>query len=161
MLYTILEIAEKKPGWKVATLRDVTGITTAEVSISETNQKGDLQWPGFKGFVEGTTIEGNLWKSPSSSKYSIFPPKSSSGAYTKRGVGSAAISAAQDTKRVDIAVAQDRKHDAIARAGAFRDSTLVTLASLRDQPFPTDEAFKAEWTRWVKYFLGKADEPFI
>lgn len=75
--------------------------------------------------------------------------------------GGANIAKAQETKAENIKEAQDRKAEAITRAGAFRDATLVTLAMLKDQPFPTDDDFKKNWELWVKYFMGKADEPFV
>ncbi len=43
----------------------------------------------------------------------------------------------------------------------MRDATMVSLAAYREQPFPTDDEFKAEWRKWVKFFLGEADQPFI
>lgn len=74
---------------------------------------------------------------------------------------SAEIEKAQETKREDIAEAQNRKHDAIKLAGAFRDATLISLASLKEMPFPTDDQFKDEWTKWVKWLLLQGDQPFI
>lgn len=52
------------------------------------------------------------------------------------------------------------KNEAIIRAGSARDATLVSLACLKDAPFPTDSEYKAEWEKWYKYFMGKAEEPF-
>lgn len=75
--------------------------------------------------------------------------------------GGAAITKAMETKSENIKEAQDRRNEAVLRAGAFRDATLVTLAMLKDQPFPTDADFKSEWERWVKYFMGKGAEPFV
>lgn len=161
MQYTVIAVEEKKPGWKVATLRDLDNITTGDVSLNETNPKGDLQWPQFKDFSLGAVIEGNLWKNPTSGKYSLFPPKPRTGAYGARGGGSAAVTKAQDHKAELIEKAQDKKHDAIKLAGAMRDATLITLASLKDAPFPTDSDFKEEWTKWVKWLIGQSEQPFI
>lgn len=72
-----------------------------------------------------------------------------------------AITKAMDRKEESIEKFQNNKQEAIALAGAMRDATLVSLASLKDQPFPTDAEFKEEWTKWVQFFLAKGSEPFI
>lgn len=71
------------------------------------------------------------------------------------------IAKAQEVKAEHIKEAQERKNDAISKAGAMRDATLVSLASLKDHPFPTDAEYQAEWVKWFKFFMGKAEEPFI
>jgi len=52
-------------------------------------------------------------------------------------------------------------------SAAMRDAVQITLASLREQPFPTDEEFDAEFTKWRNWYLAKwedtekaADIPF-
>lgn len=80
---------------------------------------------------------------------------------TKGGFGGKQAEALMDKKVVNIEKSQDRKQEAILRAGAFRDATLVSLASLREQPFPTDAEYQAEWRKWVKFFVSAGEEPFI
>lgn len=92
--------------------------------------------------------------------YKLKPlPKPAGG--PRSGFGGQQAEALMEKKNNNVEAAQARKSDAIARAGAFRDATLVSLALLKDQPFPTDVDFKREWEKWVKYFLGKGEEPFI
>lgn len=74
---------------------------------------------------------------------------------------SGAITKAMETKQLNTEKNMDRKEESIRIAGAFRDATQITLASLKDVPFPTDEEFKAEWTKWCKWLLGQSDQPFI
>ncbi len=111
--------------------------------------------PDYASFVEGGRISGEVFKNEKG--YWNFKSANAKPAFK----GGGAITKAQETKRVDIEAAQERKHDAIARAGAFRDATLVTIASLKDAPFPDDADFKRVWESWVKYFLGKGEEPFV
>lgn len=162
MIYHVLSIELKKPDWKIATLKEGIegGKTIEKVSINKTDQKGDTAWATFDDIKEGSTIEGNYWENAKGLAY-LFPPKpktTSTGA--PRG-NSGAIAKAQEKKAEDIATAQTRKHEAIATAGAFRDATLIALASLKDQPFPTDDEFKAEWLKWVKWILVQNEQPFL
>ena len=111
----------------------------------------------------GTDLpESVLIFDPAYSNYKLRPlPK---GAQVKTANGyraPAGIAKAQEVKREDIAAAQERKNESISIHGAFRDATLIALASYAQQPFPTDEEFKAEWTKWVKWILSKHNEPFI
>lgn len=70
------------------------------------------------------------------------------------------MAAAVEKKGVMIEKAQERKSEGVNISGAFRDATLISLASLRDQPFPTDEEFKAEWRKWVKFIMNEHEQPF-
>lgn len=157
----ISKVEDKSADWKVVGLLSEDKTAYEGVSVNRVNKKGET-FPNFDDIKAQAEVEGDLWKSPAD-KWYLFAPKKplDRPKFFKPGGGAAAIKKAQETKAENIAVAQERKHDAIARAGAFRDATLVTIASLKDTPFPTTEDFKAEWTRWVKFFLGKADEPFV
>lgn len=112
--------------------------------------------PNFETLAAGQTIEGDY---KDDGQYRTLYPARPKTPY-KAG-GGANIAKAQEVKGEMIKEAQGRKNDAIARAGAFRDATLVTLQMLKDQPFPTDADFKEIWKGWVKFFLGVADEPFV
>lgn len=149
--YTILSITSKtsttgKP-YAVVQLTDDSG---AEFRAS--------MWDNFADLAPNSPIEGTVEQKGTFTNFRRAGAALQRPAFYKP---KADIAAAQETKKTNIEEAQNRKHDAIARAGAMRDATLVTLASLKDAPFPTTEDFKAEWTRWVKFFLGKADEPFV
>ncbi len=113
--------------------------------------------PDYNTFVEGGHISGEVFKNEKG--YWNFKSANAKTAYTGGKTG--AMNKVMETKNTNIMAAQDRKNDAIARAGAMRDATLVTIASLKDQPFPTNDDFKHEWESWVKYFLGKGEEPFV
>lgn len=169
MQYTLSNVQKKSPDWIVADLKGLDGTVGYKVSINRTNRDGsEIQFPGFESLDEGSVIEGNLWTNPAdAAKKALYPSKApaarptgaapTAGGYPSRGGG---IAKAQETKRVDIETAQERKHEAIQIAGAFRDATLITLASLKDQPFPTDDEFKEMWKGWVKYFLDLHEQPF-
>jgi hypothetical protein len=110
----------------------------------------------------GTDLpESVLLFDPAYSNYKLRPLPKGPQVKTSAGYKTVQMEKVMETKAANIEVAQTRKNDAIALAGAMRDSTLITLAALKDQPFPTDEEFKAEWVKWVKWILSKHDEPFL
>jgi hypothetical protein len=168
MLYTLSNVQKKSADWIIADLHGNDGTDAYKVSINRTNRDGSqIQFPNFESFVNGYQIDGNLWTNPAdSAKKALYPmrtpaaPKApaTGGTYPSRGGG---IAKAQETKKQNIEEAQERKHEAISIAGAFRDATLISLAALKDQPFPTDEEFKTEWTKWVKWILNQHEQPFL
>ncbi len=97
---------------------------------------------------------------PQYSNYKLKPlPKPAGGPRT--GGNAATIAKAQETKREDIEAAQDRKERSIRLSQAMGGATQIALASLKDQPFPTDDDFKAEWTKWCKWLIAQGNQPFI
>lgn len=110
---------------------------------------------GFGGFKVGDEVDGEFVQSGNFTNFELNN-KVERPNFMKHN-----IDAAVEKKNENIEEAQERKQEAIQLAGAFRDATLVTLASLKEQPFPTDEEFKAEWRKWVKFFLNEGDQPFI
>lgn len=144
-----LEVRQTSTGkeYKLVTLK--SGDETFEkVSLWSDN-------PDYTSFVEGGRISGEVFKNEKG--YWNFKPANA----PKKTFGGGAVTKNMEVKNTNIIAAQERKNDSIARAGAFRDATLVTLASLKDQPFPSDADFKREWESWVKFFLGKGEEPFV
>lgn len=113
--------------------------------------------PDYDAVVEGGKISGEVFKNEKG--YWNF--KGATAPKTAYKGGAAGINKAMEVKAQNIEKAQDRKDDSIAISGAMRDATLISLAALRDRPFPTDEEYKAEWTRWVKWLLSKRNEPFL
>lgn len=148
MLYTPINIEQKtstggKP-YASVTLADDQGNTT-KCSV----------WDGLELLRVGSPIDGAIIKNGA---FSNFRP---SAAPKPQFKGSGGIANAVAVKNEHIKEAQERKNESISIHGAFRDATLITLAALKDQPFPSDEDFKAEWTRWAKWILSKHDEPFL
>lgn len=155
--YKVADVQEKNADWKVISIEMSEGNFQEEVSVNRKNKKEEI-FPGFDDIKVNATVEGDLWQSGAGKWYLFAPkPKAPGG---QRGGNAAAITKAQETKREDIKDAQERKAEAISRAGSMRDATLVSLACLKDSPFPTDSEFKVEWEKWYKYFMAKADEPF-
>ena len=161
MQITLKNVVKKSADWILTDGVATDGTTFMGASMNRTNKDGTVvQWPQWETLADGVVIDGNLWTNPTNQKQAIYPPKpKAAGGFTPRGAG--AITKAMETKAANIEVAQTRKNDAIALAGAMRDSTLITLAALKDQPFPTDEEFKAEWTKWVKWILNQHEQPFL
>lgn len=147
--YTIVSLEQKtssggKPYARVV-LQDDSG---AQYTAS--------MWDSFADLAQGGTVEGDMVQKGNFTNF-----KRHSAIQRPKFMGGGAVTQAQDHKAELVSAAQDKKHDAIAKAGAFRDGTLVTLAELKDMPFPTEADFKARWEYWVKYFLGKHNEPFL
>lgn len=125
--------------------------------VTSGEQKGSM-FEGFTGLKVGDEVEGDF---TTNGKYTNFRLKTTLQRPAFMGNKTAQMEKVMERKEVAIEHAQERKQDAIAKAGAFRDATLVSLASLRDQPFPTDEEYKEEWVKWVKFFLNQGEQPFI
>lgn len=153
----ITSVEDKSKDWKIVSLITSTGVSVDDVSVNRTNKNGEI-FPEFDGIVKDADIEATLWTSPTGKQY-LFAPKLPP--QRPKFMGGSGIAKAQETKAENIKEAQERKNEAIQLAGAFRDATLVSLQALRDNPFPTDEEYKAEWTKWVKFFLNQGDQPFI
>lgn len=110
-------------------------------------------FPNFPSLAAGLPIEGDIVEK---SQYAtLYPPKAPKTAYTPRSATN--IAKAQEVKGQQIEDAQTRKHDSIKVAGAMRDATLITLADLKDRPFPQDEDFKKAWKGWVDFLLQQHD----
>ena len=112
----------KGDGWKVLGLMDMHNEAFENVSMNKNDLQGKQQWPAFDDVAVGSTIEGNVWKNPTSMKLSIFPPKPQT---APRAGGAPNIKAAQERKAEAIATAQDNKNMGIMIAAAFRDATLI------------------------------------
>ncbi len=157
MQHKILTVENKNNDWKVVSIAMPDDNTLQNVSVNRANKKGEV-FPNFDGVIPNALIDGELWES-GASKWYLFAPKQKP--QRAPSAAPAQIAKAQEVKRENIEEAQNRKQDAIQKAGAFRDATLVSLAAMRDVPFPTDAEYQQEWRKWVKFFLGAADEPFI
>jgi hypothetical protein len=134
-----------------------------DVSINRKDKAGAIAFEHFDKFEVGYSFEGSdIWKNAQGRAY-IFAPKPKyqpKKAWTGGGK-TAAVEKAMDRKEASIETFQERKEESIKLAGAMRDATQITLAALREQSFPSDDEFKAEWTKWAKWLLSQADQPFI
>jgi hypothetical protein len=166
MIFEILECEDKGEGWKVVTAKEGVegGRTFNDVSINKVDRAGIIAWLNFDAIKAGATIEGDYWRSPQNKQY-LFAPKPNKAGGDRSN--SAAISEAQETKKQNIEEAQDNKKTAVMIAAAMRDATSIALAALKEQPFPSDDDFIAEFTKWRDWHLGKwretekaADIPF-
>jgi hypothetical protein len=102
---------------------------------------------------------------PTNKQYLFAPkPKASGGGGARN---TAAIAKAQETKAENIKEAQANKNTAVMIAAAMRDASSIALAALKEQPFPTDDEFIAEFLKWRDWYLKTwhetekiADVPF-
>jgi hypothetical protein len=165
-LFVLYAIIVKGDGWKVVTAKEAIegGRTFNDVSINKVDRAGAIAWPNFDTIEVGATIEADYWRSPQNKQYLFAPKPKSSGGGARN---TAAIAKAQETKAENIKEAQANKNTSIMIAAAMRDAGAIALAALKDQPFPTDEEFIAEFTKWRDWYLAKwhetekiADTPF-
>lgn len=133
MKYTIDWIEKKSSSWAIATLVEIVegSKTTTDVSINKFNKDETVAFPKFDELQPGSNIEGNLWRSPSTGKWSLFPnrpaPKSDSEVMARNtpAKGFSGAAKAMETKAANIEKAQDNKTKGIMVASAFRDATLL------------------------------------
>ena len=160
MQITLKNVQRKSVDWILTDGIGLDGVAFMGASMNRTNKDGTgVQWPQWDTLADGSVIEGNLWTNPTNQRQAIYPPKPQ--AKGNPAFKGQQIAKMQETKAANIAMAQDRKNESISIHGAFRDATLIALQSYKDVPFPTDEEFKAEWTKWVRWILSKHDEPFL
>lgn len=160
MTYEVLWVERKNDGWFIASLKEVVegGQTYSDVSINRVSKKGEV-FPEFDTIAPGSVIAGNIWQSPTSQKWSLFPPdvpkaapKAPSSAPYRAGV--AGIKVAQERKAEGIAVAQENKGKAILVAAAFRDSTLIVVNS-PEYPNMSFEEAKAFHKRVRDWYIAE------
>ncbi len=161
MIFTIDAIELKNADWAVADVHEGIegGQSYQAVSLNRIDKNtGKVAFEDFDKFAAGYQFQGEPWKN-ASGKFYIFAPKPK--AATGGRPGGAAITKAMETKNENIKEAQERKAESIALAGAMRDATQITLAELKDQPFPTTEDFQERWKFWVKWLLNQHNQPFL
>lgn len=132
MIYKIDWLEKKSDTWIIATLTEgiENGKTTENVSINKTNKDGTMAFKEFDTLMPGHTLEGNLWRNPSSNKFALYPnrpaPKNDGEVVarsTSKGFGGA--NKAMETKAANIKEAQENKNKGIMIAAAFRDATIM------------------------------------
>ncbi len=161
MLYEIIECEVRKPDWKVVSVKEAVegGKFYSGVSLNKTDKAGAVAWADFDSLTVGSTLEADFWQNPSDStrKYLFAPKPKKAGNPAFR---SQQIEKAQERKEASIHEAQDRKAEGIARAGAFRDATLIVVELMRQEPFPTQDEIKSAWREWVRFFINEGEQPF-
>src|SRR6202020_1668901 len=75
MIFKIDWVETKKENWKVATLHEAieNGQTVTDVSINRTEKDGSIAFANFDELAPGMEIQGNLWKHPTTSRYTLYP----------------------------------------------------------------------------------------
>lgn len=144
----------KTQDWKLCTVVDEQGVSRTEVSVNRKEKNGTDNSAWFDSLVPGATVEGNLWQSPTSGKWALYPPKPQGAPGVQRGGG--AIKAAEITKE-SVAHSQDRKEEGIKISSTFRDATLLTIEEARHTGL-NEEGIKIAWTKWRKWLLENYDK---
>lgn len=161
MIYTINWLEKKSDTWIIATLTEgiENGKTTENVSINKTNKDGTIAFKEFDTLMPGHSLEGNLWRNPSTNKFALYPnrpaPKSDGEVVARsapaKGFGGAAK--AMETKAANIEKAQENKNKGIMIAAAFRDATLMLTNSPSYNDMKPDE-IRANHKAIVEWYVS-------
>ena len=162
MRFELLDVQSKGEGWKIVTAKEAIegGRTFTEVSINEKDKNtGAVVWPTFNQMAVGDFLEADYWRSPANKQYLFAPkPKQASTGNSSGFKGGSGVKAAQERKGEMIEKAQENKQTGIMVSAAMRDATQITIASLKEQPFPTDAEFTYEFTKWRDWYIKKWQE---
>lgn len=166
MNWKITAVVSKSNDWKLVDATDMTGITIQQASANRVDKKGNT-WTAFDSIVEGGSVEADFWRSDAGKPYLFAPKPAKSPTGANRGQSGANIAKAQERKKENINEAMDRKEMGIQVSAAMRDATLITLASLKNEPFPTDADFGREFRKYRDWYMKmwqdtetKLDVPF-
>lgn len=151
MLFNIETVVSKNDGWKLVSGKGIDGITIITEASANRTDKNGVVWAQFDSIVEGGSIEADPWKSPQGKQY-LFAPKARS-APKAGGFSGAGSKAAQERKDESIEKMMDRKEAGILVAAAMRDSTLLTIAFMKDAPFTTEDDLQATFKRMKEWYL--------
>lgn len=177
MIFKIDWIETKKEDWKVATLHEAieNGQSVADVSINRNDKDGSVAFPNFNDLTPGSEIQGNLWKHPTTGRYTLYPlrqpPKNDGEVVARQGAPqpsyvprsgpagmmatkAANIESAQERKNEAIEKAQENKSNAIKVAAAMRDATLISIALMNNDPEGAGE-FTTSFTRIKEWYLAE------
>ncbi len=69
------------------------------------------------------------------------------------------VKRSQDTKREDIAHAQDSKAESIRISSTFRDATLLTIAEMSKSDPSTIVTMEDVWHKWRAWLWNSYDDP--
>lgn len=116
-----------------------------DATIWETD-KDNKVFPGFADLKPGHVFEGNPWKSPTTGKTSIYPPKPA----PVRGTGGGAnVAKAMERKEKSIEKFQDSKESSIKLAGAMRDAVQLAIAELEGKDKSALAQRILNWRNWI------------
>lgn len=142
-------------------------VAEMEVKDIEGNTLKGSMWedfPSFNTMTFGSQFEADLvYKEKNGyTTGTFYAPKG----LTKRSFGGKAdMTKIMDTKAQNIEKSQDRKEEAISKAGAQRDAVLIVTTfykNLADSDLETVEnQVKLRIAEWYKYFLNLGYQPFV
>lgn len=123
-----------------------------DVTIWKTDKDGK-EFPNFDSLKEGDTIEANFWRSPTTGKASLYPPKAKNGTYKPKP-------SVQEKVTESVQHAQDRKEISIKVAGTASQATQILTALI--EKGSVLENWEDKWLEirswlWSKYDTKDTD----
>lgn len=183
MIFEILWCENKTADWKVCTVKEAIagGEEYTDVSINRKDKSGAVAFPKFDEIAPAFTLEAEYWSNPAGKQY-LFAPKpapkndeeviarnTAPTTYVpvKKSFGGA--SAAMETKKNNIAEAQDRtfthvkesqenKNLAIRVSQTMRDATQICIALFGNDSNMTGAEFQENFSEIKKWYLKQWDE---
>lgn len=118
-----------------------------------------LMFKDFEGLKVGDDIEGSILPWKDAAVFNVTKHDTTNTYRKPWGGGGKAedIKQAQGRREASIAISQDRKEAGIGVSIALGKAVDIALASLKDQPFPTDQDVKQEVNKWFEFLQGKFD----
>jgi len=125
-----------------------------DATIWEKDNKG-VAFPNFAELKAGQTIEGNPWKSPTSGKISIYPPRVDQ---PKGGAGrTAQINQSMEKKGAMIKDAQENKELGIKLSSTMGNAVNIALQEAKDFPF-SEKVYQERVKYWRKWLFDNWGE---
>lgn len=172
MIFEILWAENKTPDWKVCTVKEAIagGKEYTDVSINRKDKSGAVAFSKFDEIAPAFTLEAEYWSNPAGKQYLFAPkpaPKSDAEVIArntapttyvpvKKSFGGA--SAAMETKKQNIAEAQDNKSHGIKVSQTMRDATLICIALFGNEPDVSVADFKENFSQIKNWYLEQWDE---
>lgn len=167
MIFEILWCENKTADWKVCTVKEAIagGKEYTDVSINRKDKSGAVAFPKFDEIAPAFTLEAEYWSNPAGKQYLLAPkpaPKNDEEVIArntapttyvpvKKSFGGA--SAAMETKKQNIAEAQDNKTLAIKASQTMRDATLISIALFGNESNVTVAEFQDNFTKIKEWYL--------
>jgi hypothetical protein len=134
--------------------------TETTATIWEKDKEGKV-FPDFATLAPGHIIEGNLWQSPTTKKWTVYPPKPEA---AKGGNRTAMMEKVMDKKAGQIENFQAKKESSIEKMACQRDAVLLVTAFYPELATVAivmrEESIARKIEHWREYLQNKLNQPF-
>lgn len=160
--YKISKLDKKKEDWYVADLVAADGYETKGASVNKIDKKTGGIFPGWDFLKEGENVDGELWKSPTTQKWFLFPPKAASQNSQKGPGGAYKQKMIEDTmkaKEASISKFQGSKEEGIKLASTLRMAVDLSVAEITSNKEDDEASLQARIKRWRSWLWAEWEKP--